>query len=221
MLLSVVLTAVLLPTVLLSRVSTMLLPWVSAVLRVLRWGRHAADLAAGEVDVDAALVLLRLVVQAKIAADLLDSRFNLLDMIAAVVSLAHNDVQVVFAPALGSFDALFQYVLSFLDKQAVQIDCVICYSAVCVVFTENIVARLTVILFHLRSVLLPLLRQVVSACAVAGLVSLVGSIEAGTTFRCFLTSKVAETVIFGFGIAVGVVERWGTLERSENHRAIE
>jgi hypothetical protein len=51
----------------------------------------------------------------------------------------------------------------------------------------------------------------VGAGAVAGLVGLVRAVEARATLCGFLTGEVAETVVFCFGIAVGVVERWQVL----------
>ena len=46
------------------------------------------------------------------------------------------------------------------------------------------------------------------ARTVAGLVSLVGTIEAGAALCGFLACEITEAVVFCFGIAVGVVERW-------------
>lgn len=85
-LLSVLLTIVLTTILLLPRVST------TTVLRVLRGRRHTVHSTALEVYVNTTLVLLSLVLQPKLTADLLDAGFDLLDVIAAVVSLADNDV---------------------------------------------------------------------------------------------------------------------------------
>lgn len=125
------------------------------------------------------------------------------------------------APVPGSLDSLLQHILGLLDEQAVQIDCVFRYTAVRIVFAEDIVARLTVVLLHLRSMLLSLLRQFVSTRTITRLISLVGAIEAGTTLRCLLTSEVAETVVFSLGIVVGVVERLEESARTAEHNAIE
>jgi hypothetical protein len=51
----------------------------------------------------------------------------------------------------------------------------------------------------------------VGAAAVAGLVGLVCAVEARAALCGFLTGEVAETVVFCFSIAVGVVERWQML----------
>lgn len=50
-----------------------------------------------------------------------------------------------------------------------------------------------------------------SATAVAGLVGLMCAVEAGAALCSFLAGKIAETVIFCFSIAIGVVERWKLL----------
>lgn len=53
--------------------------------------------------------------------------------------------------------------------------------------------------------------ELVGARAVTGFVGLVGTVKAGAALRGFLTGEIAETVIFCFGITVGVVERWRIL----------
>jgi len=54
--------------------------------------------------------------------------------------------------------------------------------------------------------LLAFFAQFVGACAVAGLVCLVGAVEAGAALAGFLARKVAQAVIFGFCVVGGVVE---------------
>jgi hypothetical protein len=51
----------------------------------------------------------------------------------------------------------------------------------------------------------------VGARAIAGLVGLVGAVEAGAALCSFLACEITEAVVFCFGIAVGVVERWEML----------
>jgi hypothetical protein len=170
-LLTVVLSGMLLlTTVLLSApslatmlLSTMLLTAVlariaaAAILRVLRRRWHLVHGAALKIDVDPALVLLGLVLESQFTADLLDAGFDFLDVVARVISLADDDMKVVFASAAGGFDAFFEHVLCFLDEEAVQIDCVVLNAPICVVLAEDVVARLTVVLLHFGGVLFPLL----------------------------------------------------------------
>lgn len=156
MLLSVMLTTMLLTAMLLAAVLARIS--AAAILWVLRRGRHAAHRAALEVYVNAALVLLSLVLQPQLTADLLDSGLDFLHVITAMVALAHDDVKVVLAAAFGSLDPLLEHVLSLLNKQAVQIDGVVLDTAVRVVLAEDVVARLAVVLVHLGGVLLAFCR---------------------------------------------------------------
>lgn len=49
------------------------------------------------------------------------------------------------------------------------------------------------------------------ASAIARLVCLVCAVEARAALCGFLAGEIAETVVFCFGVAVGVVERWQML----------
>lgn len=80
----------LLTTVMLLRLSTVVLS--TAIRRGLRRRRHLSDLSALQIDKDPALILLGLVVQAELPANLLDARLDLLHVSRAVVPLADNDV---------------------------------------------------------------------------------------------------------------------------------
>lgn len=87
----------LLATVMLLRLSTVVLLAAMMLLsttirRGLRRRRHLPDLAALQIDKDPALILLGLVVQAELPANLLDARLDLLHVSRAVVPLADNDV---------------------------------------------------------------------------------------------------------------------------------
>lgn len=212
---TVLLSAMLLPTMLLSVVLSTMLPRVSAaaILRMLGRRGHLVYGTALEIYVDAAFVLLGLVLQSKLTADLFDSGFDLLDVVATVISLAYNDMQVSLAPTSCGLDALFKHILGFLNEQPVQINSVVLDTAIGVVFAENVVARLTIIFLHFRSVLLSFLGQLVGACAVARFVGLVSAVEAGATFCCLLAREVTKAIVFCFGIVVGVIKRWNPLAR--------
>jgi hypothetical protein len=104
------LSAVLLPTVLstmLSRITgmltailtTMLTTRVSAIMWLLRRRGHVANLSTLQVHVHAALVLLCGILKSKVATHLFDARLDLLDMVAAVVTLADNNMEVRLASA--------------------------------------------------------------------------------------------------------------------------
>lgn len=216
MLLTIVLPAVLLatpslPTLLLPTMllTTMLTRISSAtILRVLWWRWHLVHRPALEVNVNTSLVLFSLVLEPEFATDLLDAGLDLLNVVAAVVALANNDVQVILASTAGSLDAFLEHVFSLLDKETVQVDGVTLDTLARIVLAENVIARLVIVLFHFGGVLLSLFGELVGASAVAGFVGLVGAVKAGAALRGLLTSEIAETVVFCLGIAVGVVERW-------------
>lgn len=117
---------------------------------------HAADLAALEVDVDAARVVLGRVVQAQLAADLLDAGLDLLDVARAVVALADDDVQVCLPPRARVPDPRLEDVLGLLDELPVQVDGVVGHPPRRVVLPENVLGRLLVVRLHLRRVPLAL-----------------------------------------------------------------
>jgi hypothetical protein len=170
LLLSAVLLTIVLPsmllltTVLLSAPSlaTMLLPAMlsliraATILRMLRRRRHLMYCAALQIDIDPALVLLGLILEPQLAADLLDAGFDFLDMVARVIALADDDMKMVFASAAGGFDAFFEHILCFLHEEAVQVNRVVLNAPVRIVLAEDVVARLPVVLLHFGGVLFAL-----------------------------------------------------------------
>jgi hypothetical protein len=54
--------------------------------------------------------------------------------------------------------------------------------------------------------LLAFLAEVVCASAIARLIRLVGAIEARTALRSFLTREIAQAVVFGFRVVIGMIE---------------
>jgi hypothetical protein len=75
-----------------------------------------------------------------------------------------------------------------------------------VVLAENVVARLAIVFLHLRCMLLAFLAEVVCASAIARLIRLMGAIKAGTALRGFLTREIAQAVVFGFRVVIGMIE---------------
>lgn len=74
------------------------------VVGKLRWHRRSA---AGQVDVHAAGVLLGRVLQTQLLADLLDPRFDLLDVVCGVIASADDAVKLDFSRGGGVF---FSYI---------------------------------------------------------------------------------------------------------------
>lgn len=120
-----------------------------------------------EVDEDAALILLRAVVQAELAAHVLDLGLQLLDVAGGVVALAHNDVQVVLAPGPVLANALPEDALGLLDELAVEIDLVGLDSPRRIVLAEDELGGLEVVLVHLAVVGLALVGELLGFGAVA------------------------------------------------------
>ena len=217
-------TTVLLPTmmstILLSSamLSTVLLPVRTSILpamlpgirtRILwriRWRRHMVDTAALQVHEHPALILLCAILQSQLPTHLLHPGLDLLHVIAAMIALADDDMQMRFAALPGHANTLLQHVLGLLDEQAVQVDGVAGDALARVVGPEYEVTRLVIVLRHLGGVLLAFFRQVVGARAVARLVGLVCAVEALGAFRGFLAREVAQAVVFGLGVGGRVVE---------------
>ena len=86
MLLAAMLTTVLTPML------TPMLSRIPSIARCLRRRRHLMHITTLQIHKDSTLVLLSAILQSQFAAHLLDPRLDLLDMIPAVVSLAHNNV---------------------------------------------------------------------------------------------------------------------------------
>lgn len=131
-----------------------------------------------EIDEYASFICLGLILETELATDLFYARFDLLDVVDAVVAFSYDDVEVSFSASSCRFDSLLEDILGFLDEEAVQIDGVAGHAFGVVVLAENIVAGLAVVLFHFGSVLLAFFAEIMGAAAVAGFVGLVGAVEA-------------------------------------------
>ena len=117
------------------------------------------DIATAQIDVNAALVLLGVILQAELATDLLDAGLDLLDVAGAVVALADDDVQVRLAVRLRVPDALLEDILRLFHELAVQVDRVRGDPALGVVLAEDELRRLPVVLLHLHPVCFAFLRE--------------------------------------------------------------
>lgn len=175
MVLLLLLLVTLVATVMLLLLMTLVTPVVlllsAVVLRRPRAGSHG--FAALEVDVDPALVLLvRVVPQAQLPAELLDLGLQLLHAARRVVALADDGEEVVGAAGLVGADALLEDALCLLDELPVQVDLILIDAARRVVLAEDVLGRLAVKVVHLGVVRLALVRKLLRAGAVAGLVGL-------------------------------------------------
>jgi hypothetical protein len=102
-------------------------------------------------------------------------------------------------------DSLFQNILGLFYEQAVEINGIACNTSFRIIFPEDVVARLTIVLVHLGCVGFAFFRKLVSSPSIAGFVGLMRAVETGRSLCSFLSSKVTETVVLRFGIGRGVV----------------
>ena len=201
---TMLLSAMLLPTMMLLSSSAMLTR-VSAITRSLWRRRHLMHISTLQIHKDPTFILLGPVLQPQLATHLLNTRFDLLHMVLAMIALAHNDVEMVFAPLASHSDPLFQHILCFFDEEAVQVNRIASDATLGVVFAEYVVARLAIVLVHFGRVSFSFFRELVGARAIAGFVGLVRAVEARRSFGGFLSRKIAEAVILGFCVGGAVV----------------
>lgn len=174
-------------------------------------GSHV-DLSTGQVDVNPPLIRLGVILQSELLTDLFDPRFNLLNVSRTMIPLADNNMQVILSSAPCIFDSLLQDILGLLHKLSVQIDGICWHAIGRIILAKNEVGGLLVVLRHPLTVRLSFIGELFCCCAVAGIVGLFGTFEAGAAFGGFLTGEVAEAVVFLFGFVGGVVvECWGGL----------
>lgn len=166
-----------LTSMVLTAMLTTVLPWVTTIARCLgrRW--HLVDISTLEVYEDPTLVLLGAVLQSQFTAHLFNSRLDLLDMVPAMVAFAHNDMQMAFSPLPGNPDPLFQNILGLFYEQAVEVNGIASHAALGVVFPEDVVARLVVVLVHFRCMGFALFGELVSTRSIAGFVCLMRAVE--------------------------------------------
>jgi hypothetical protein len=150
---------------LLSRVATATAT-VSGVVASVATARRDG-LTALEVDVDTTSVLLRPVLQAHLAAQLLNLGLELLDVARGVVALANNGVQVRLAAGAVCADPLLEDALGLLDELTVQVNAVLLDAPVGVVLAEDELRGLAVVVVHLAIVGLALVGQLLGRGAVA------------------------------------------------------
>lgn len=147
------------------RLAVVAMLWLVVLLVVVT--RHLLPMAASEVDEQPSFIVLRVVLQAQLAAYLLYARLDLLDVVWAVVSFADDDVKVRLAGRLCVSDSLFDDFLCFFHVLAVQIDGVASDFSYSVVLAEDELGSLLVYSVGLGSVslgLLALQERVRSAC---------------------------------------------------------
>lgn len=129
---------------------------------------------ACKVDVHPTLVGLRRILQSQLLTNLLDPRLDLLHMVRAVVTLAHNNVQMRLPSRLCITYPGLENVFGLLYELSMQINGVFSHAAWCVVLAKDVFGGLFVVLIHFRRMFFAFIRQLLRLCAIAALVGLVG-----------------------------------------------
>jgi hypothetical protein len=171
------LTSMVLTAVLSTMLSTVL-SRVAAIARCLGRGWHLVDISTLQVYKDPTLVLLGAILQSQLATHLFDPGFDFLDMVPAVVAFTHNDMQMALSSLSRNPDSLFQDIFGLFYEQAVEVNGIARDTTLGVVFPEDVVARLIVVLVHFRCVGFAFFRELVGARSIAGFVCLMCAVEA-------------------------------------------
>lgn len=184
--------------------------------------------STSEVYVDSAFIVLGMVLETLLLADLLDTRLDLLDVVDRVVTFADDAVttirrrnkgskrsrylhmQMVLAGALCVLDSLFQNLLGLFNKLTVEVNGITVDSSYSVVLAEDVFRSLSIVVVGLLTVVLCFLRQVVSGTSISTRIRLLRFGRTMLTFAVFLSRKVSQSIVLGLGVArLLVVEGWG------------
>ena len=179
------------------------------MLPVVVSGHLSASTAGLQVDVDPALVLLCIVLQAQLAAYLLHAWFELLHVVGAVVAFAHNHMQMSLARGLGVSYPLLQDLLRLFHELSMQIDGVAGHLANSIVLPEDVLRSLLVVIVGFRFMLLALLAELMRAGSIALLVCFARFGRIVLVLALLFAGEVAEAIVLALGIRRGtVVESW-------------
>jgi hypothetical protein len=129
------------------------------------WRRDC--IPALQVDIDSSGVLLSLVLQSHLTANLFNPRLYLLDMIGRVIALAHNDMKVRLATSLISTNAVLKDILGLFYKLTMQINAVPGHAALRIVLSEDKLASLFVVFLHLGTMSLAFFAELLCFGAIA------------------------------------------------------
>lgn len=132
-------------------------------------------LTALEVDDDAAdIILIGVIPQTELLAQLLDLGLDTLDAAARVVALADDGDQVRLAVGLVGADAVLEDAFGLLDELAVQVDRVGLDTPGGIVLAEDEVGGLLVVVVHAGGVCLALVGELLCGGAIAVFIGLAG-----------------------------------------------
>lgn len=110
-------------------------------------------------------------------------------------------MQMVLASTLCVLDSLFQNLFGLFNKLTVKVDSITIDSAYSIVLAEDELGRLSVVVICLLSMVLCLLREIVSSTSISTRVCFLRLGGAVLALAVFLSRKVSQSVVFGFGVA--------------------
>jgi hypothetical protein len=227
------LLVVLLVALLLRRVSLLLVALVSKRIGSLVLGLSMVGLivllrltissrrdgcSTSEVDVHSTFVVLGMVLEALLLADLLNTRLDLLNVVDRVIALADNaastirdiqtaanfrgysHMQMVLAGTLCVLDSLFQNLFGLFNELTVKVNSITINSAYGIVLAEDELGCLSVVVVCLLSMVLGLLREIVSSTSVSTRVCFLRLGGAVLALAVFLSRKVSQSVVLGFRV---------------------
>jgi hypothetical protein len=228
------LLVVLLVALLLGRVSLLLMALVSkrvgslvlglsvvrlVVLLRLTIASRRYSCSTSEVDVHSTFILLGMVLEALLLADLLNTRLDLLNVVDRVIALAddaastirgiqiaanlkdYSHMQMVLAGTLCVLDSLFQNLFGLFNELTVKVNGITVDSAYSIVLAEDELGCLSVVVVCLLSVVLGFLGEIVGSTSISTRVCFLRLGGAVLALTVFLSRKISQSVVLGFGVA--------------------
>lgn len=95
-------------------------------------------------------------------------------MFILTVPLSYNHMEMGLPSGLSIANAGLQDIFCLFDELAMEIDCVFCYTARCIVLSENELGGLFIVFGLLLLVPLAFIRQLFCLCLIITLISLMG-----------------------------------------------
>jgi len=118
-------------------------------------------------------------------------------MFILTVSLSYNDMDMGLPSGLSIANAGLQYILCLFDELAMEIDCVFCDTARCVVLSENELGGLFIVFGLLLLVPLAFIRQLFCLRLITTLISLMGLPP-----KVYLSARRNEAILVTVGAVV-------------------
>ena len=163
--------------------------------------------AARQVDVDSSLILLGMLLEAQLLAQLLHPRLNLLYVASGVIAFAYDDMEMRLAGLFRVSYPLLQDLLRLLYKLPVEVDSVTFNPTKSVVLPENELGSLLVVVVCRCRMLLAQLAHLMCFRAVTALVGVPSFGGEVMMLALLFASQVPKAIILSFSVvAVAMIE---------------